>query len=197
MRLLERELRSRKEVIMDNLFEEIANEKMNDAIKAFEANLSKVRTGRANPTMLDGILVDYYGSPTPINQIASVSIQEGKTLVIKPFDRNSVKDVERAINASDLGLPVQNNGDVLRVSVPALTEETRKGFCKDVDKMIEEAKVQIRNIRRDANDDIKKDKTIPEDMSKAYLEDIQKLTDKMSTKVEEIGKAKQKEIMTI
>lgn len=182
---------------MDNLFEEIANEKMNDAVKAFEANLSKVRTGRANPTMLDGILVDYYGSPTPINQIASVSIQEGKTLVIKPFDRNSVKDVERAINASDLGLPVQNNGDVLRVSVPALTEETRKGFCKDVDKMIEEAKVQIRNIRRDANDEIKKDKTIPEDMSKAYLEDIQKLTDKMSTKVEEIGKAKQKEIMTI
>lgn len=182
---------------MDNLFEEIANEKMNDAVKAFESNLSKVRTGRANPTMLDGILVDYYGSPTPINQIASVSIQEGKTLVIKPFDRNSVKDVERAINASDLGLPVQNNGDVLRVSVPALTEETRKGFCKDVDKMIEEAKVQIRNIRRDANDEIKKDKTIPEDMSKAYLEDIQKLTDKMSAKVEEIGKAKQKEIMTI
>ncbi len=181
----------------DNLFEEIANEKMETAIKAFENNLAKVRTGRANPTMLDGITVDYYGSPTPLNQIASISIQEGKTLVIKPFDRNSVKDVERAINISDLGLPVQNNGDVLRVTVPALTEETRKGFCKDVDKMIEEAKVQIRNIRRDANEDIKKDKTIPEDISKSYLEDIQKLTDKMSDKIEEIGKAKQKEIMTL
>ena len=181
----------------DNLFEEIAAEKMEAAIKAFEGNLSKVRTGRANPTMLDGITVDYYGSPTPLNQIASISIQEGKTLVIKPFDRNSVKDVERAINVSDLGLPVQNNGDVLRVTVPALTEETRKGFCKDVDKMIEEAKVQIRNIRRDANEDIKKDKTIPEDISKSYLEDIQKLTDKMSEKIEEIGKAKQKEIMTL
>ena len=181
----------------DNLFEEIANEKMEAAIKAFENNLAKVRTGRANPTMLDGITVDYYGSPTPLNQIASISIQEGKTMVIKPFDRNSVKDVERAINISDLGLPVQNNGDVLRVTVPALTEETRKGFCKDVDKMIEEAKVQIRNIRRDANEDIKKDKTIPEDISKSYLEDIQKLTDKMSDKIEEIGKAKQKEIMTL
>lgn len=182
---------------MDNLFLEIAEEKMEGAIKGFEGNLGKVRTGRANPTMLDGIMVDYYGSPTPLNQIASISIQEGKTLVIKPFDRNSVKDAERAINASDLGLPVQNNGDVLRVTVPALTEETRKGFCKDVDKMAEEAKVQIRNIRREVNEDIKKDKTIPEDMSKSYLEDIQKATDKFIDKVEELAKNKQKEIMTI
>ena len=182
---------------MDNLFLEIANEKMEAAINAFSVNLTKVRTGRANPNMLDGILVDYYGSPTPINQLASVSIQEGKTIVIKPFDRNVVKDVERAINTSDLGLPVQNGGDVLRVTVPALTEETRKGFCKDVDKMSEEAKVQIRNIRRDVNEDIKKDKTIPEDMSKSYLEDIQKATDKAIEKIEELGKEKQKEIMTL
>ena len=182
---------------MDNLFLEIAEEKMEGAIKGFEGNLGKVRTGRANPTMLDGIMVDYYGSPTPLNQIASISIQEGKTLVIKPFDRNSVKDAERAINASDLGLPVQDNGDVLRVTVPALTEETRKGFCKDVDKMAEEAKVQVRNIRREVNEDIKKDKTIPEDMSKSYLEDIQKATDKFIDKVEELAKSKQKEIMTI
>ena len=134
---------------MDNLFLEKEKEKMDGAIKAFETALVKVRTGRANPTMLDGIRVDYYGSPTPLNQIASISIQEGKTLVIKPFDRNSVKDAERAINTSDLGLPVQNNGDVLRITVPALTEETRKGFCKDVDKMAEEAKVQVRNVRRE------------------------------------------------
>ena len=182
---------------MDNLFLEIANEKMDGAIKAFEGNLTKVRTGRANPTMLDHIMVDYYGSATPLNQIASISIQEGKTLVIKPFDRNSVKDAEKAINASDLGLPVQNNGDVLRVTVPALTEETRKGFCKDVDKMAEEAKIQIRNARRDVNEDIKKDKTIPEDLSKSYLEDIQKATDKAIEKVDTLAKAKQKEIMTI
>ena len=182
---------------MDNIFIEIANEKMENAIAAFQTGLGKVRTGRANPNMLDGIMVDYYGTPTPINQIASISIQEGKTIVIKPFDRNSVKDIERAINASDLSLPPQNGGDILRITVPSLTEETRKGFCKDVDKMIEEAKVAIRNIRRDANEDIKKDKSIPEDISKSFLEDIQKLTDKMSDKIEEIGKAKQKEIMTL
>ena len=182
---------------MDNIFLEIANEKMDGAIKAFENALLKVRTGRANPTMLDGISVDYYGSPTPLNQIASISIQEGKTLVIKPFDRNSVKDIERAINISDLGLPVQNNGDVLRITVPALTEETRKGYCKDVDKMAEEAKVHVRNARRDVNDEIKKDKSIPEDISKSYLEDVQEATDKAVKKIDELAKAKQKEIMTI
>ena len=182
---------------MDNLFLEIAEEKMEGAIKAFEGNLSKVRTGRANPTMLDGIMVDYYGSPTPLNQIASISIQEGKTLVIKPFDRNSVKDAERAINASDLGLPVQNNGDVLRVTVPALTEETRKGYCKDVAKMAEEAKVAVRNIRRDGNDEVKKDKSIPEDTAKDLQDQIQKTTDKFIAKIDEVAKAKEKEIMTI
>ena len=182
---------------MDNIFVLDANEKMDKAIAAFEENLKKVRTGRANPNMLDRILVDYYGSPTPINQIASVSVQEGKTIVIKPFDRNSVKDIEKAINMSDLGLPPQNGGEVIRITVPSLTEETRKNFCKDVDKMAEEAKVQIRNIRRDVNDEIKKDKSIPEDMSKSYLEDIQKATDKAIEKIDTIGKAKQKEIMTI
>ena len=182
---------------MENLFLLDAQEKMDKAIDAFNSNLTKVRTGRANPNMLDGILVDYYGSLTPINQLASVSVQEGKTIAIKPFDRNVVKDVERAINTSDLGLPVQNGGDVLRVTVPALTEETRKGFCKDVDKMAEEAKVQIRNIRRDANEDVKKDKSIPEDMSKSFLEDIQKATDKAIEKIEEHAKDKQKEIMTL
>ena len=185
------------EETMDNLFLEIADEKMDGAIKAFETSLLKVRTGRANPTMLDHIRVDYYGSPTPLNQISSISIQEGKTLVIKPFDRNSVKDIERAINTSDIGLPVQNNGDVLRITVPALTEETRKGFCKDVDKMCEEAKVQVRNARREVNEEIKKDKTIPEDLSKSYLEDVQKATDKAIAKIDELAKAKQKEIMTI
>lgn len=182
---------------MENVFELEAKELMDKAIANFQENLKKVRTGRANPNMLDRIMVDYYGSPTPINQIASISIQEGKTLVIKPFDRNSVKDVEKAINMSDLGLPPQNGGDVIRITVPALTEETRKGFCKDVDKMAEETKVNIRNARRDVNDMIKKDKTIPEDMSKSYLEDIQKATDKAIENIAKIASDKQKEIMTI
>ncbi len=174
-----------------------AEEKMEKAISVFEKNLTKVRTGRANPNMLDGIEVDYYGSPTPINQMASVTITEGRTLVIKPYDRSILKDIERAINASDLHLPPMNDGTVIRLTVPALTEETRKGFCKDVEKMAEEAKVAIRNIRRDTNDSIKKDKSIPEDSSKSLLEDVQKLTDSFVEKVEKIGKNKQKEIMTI
>ena len=182
---------------MDNVFVTEANELMNKAIAGFQENLKKVRTGRANPNMLDRIMVDYYGSPTPINQIASILVQEGKTIVIKPFDRNSVKDIEKAINTSDLGLPPQNGGDVIRITVPSLTEETRKGFCKDVDKMAEEAKVTIRNARRDVNEKIKKDKTIPEDMSKSYLEDVQKATDKAIENVDKIAKDKQKEIMTI
>ena len=182
---------------MENVFEMEANDLMNKAIANFQENLKKVRTGRANPNMLDRIMVDYYGSPTPINQIASISIQEGKTIVIKPFDRNSVKDIERAINESDLNLPPQNGGDVIRITVPSLTEETRKNFCKDVDKMAEEAKVAIRNARRDVNDMIKKDKTIPEDMSKSYLEDIQKATDKAIENIAKIASDKQKEIMTI
>ncbi|MBQ1478107.1 MAG: ribosome recycling factor [Erysipelotrichaceae bacterium] len=175
----------------------LAEEKMEKTVDVFEKNLTKVRTGRANPNMLDGIEVDYYGSPTPINQIASINVQEGRTLVIKPYDRNSLKDIERAINTSDLHLPPLNDGTVIRLSVPQLTEETRKGYCKDVDKMAEEAKVGIRNVRRDTNDSIKKDKTIPEDTSKDLLKEVQDLTDSFIKKIEEIAKAKQKEIMTI
>ena len=170
---------------------------MSKAIEAFEHNLSKVRTGRANPAILDGVEVDYYGSPTPINQIASVSVQEGKTIMIKPYDASSLKDIERAINTSDIGLPPQNDGSCIRITVPALTEETRKGYCKDVAKMAEEAKVAIRNIRRDGNDEVKKDKSIPEDMAKDLQEQIQKTTDKFIAKVDEVAKAKEKEIMTI
>lgn len=172
-------------------------EKMKKSIEALESNLVKVRTGRANPQMLDGIEVNYYGSPMPLNQIASISVQEGKTLCIKPYDASSLKDIERAINTSDLGLPPINDGTVVRVSVPALTEETRKGFCKDISKMAEEAKVAIRNIRRDANDAVKKDKTIPEDVAKSLQDDIQKLTDKYIENIDGIAKAKEKEVMTI
>ena len=182
---------------MDNNFVNEANDLMSKASANFQENLKKVRTGRANPNMLDRIMVDYYGSPTPINQIASIVVQEGKTIVIKPFDRTAVKDIEKAINTSDLGLPPQNGGEVIRITVPSLTEETRKGYCKDVDKMAEEAKVVIRNARRDVNDKIKKDKSIPEDLSKSYLEDIQKATDKAIENIDKIAADKKKEIMTI
>lgn len=172
-------------------------EKMEKAIQQFHHNLNKVRTGRANPTLLDGIEVNYYGAMTPINQIASISVNEGRTLVIKPYDSGSLKDIEKAINTSELGLPPQNDGSVVRVSVPQLTEETRRGYCKDVAKMAEEAKVSVRNIRRDANDQLKKDKTIPEDTQKDLLDQIQKTTEKFTTKIDQIAKEKEKEIMTI
>lgn len=172
-------------------------EKMAKAIEALEHNLTKVRTGRANPNLLDHIEVDYYGCPTPINQIASISVQEGKTLCIKPYDASSLKDIEKAINSSDIGLPPLNDGTVVRITMPVLTEETRKGFCKDIAKFAEEAKVAIRNIRRDGNEEVKKDKSLPEDTSKDLQEQIQKLTDKYVTKADEVAKAKEKEVMTI
>ncbi len=172
-------------------------EKMNKAIAALENNLTKVRTGRANPNLLDHVEVNYYGCPTPINQIASISVQEGKTLVIKPYDASSLKDIEKAINASDIGLPPLNDGTVVRITMPVLTEETRKGFCKDIAKYAEETKVAIRNIRRDANDEIKKDKTLPEDTAKDLQDQVQKLTDKFVEKTDAVAKAKEKEVMTI
>ena len=172
-------------------------EKMNKAIAALENNLTKVRTGRANPNLLDHIEVNYYGCPTPINQIASISVQEGKTLVIKPYDASSLKDIEKAINASDIGLPPLNDGTVVRITMPVLTEETRKGFCKDIAKYAEETKVAIRNIRRDDNDEIKKDKTLPEDTAKDLQDQVQKLTDKFVEKTDAVAKAKEKEVMTI
>ena len=171
--------------------------KMQKAIENLEHSLTKVRTGRANPNILDKIEVDYYGCPTPINQIASISVQEGKTLCVKPYDASSLKDIERAINSSDLGLPPLNDGTCVRITVPSLTEETRKGFCKDIAKYGEEAKVPVRNVRRDGNEEVKKDKTIPEDTQKDLQDQIQKLTDKYVAKCDEICKAKEKEVMTI
>lgn len=174
-----------------------AEEKMENAVSHFESHLTTVRTGRANPNLLDRIEVDYYGAMTPINQIASISVSEGRTLVIKPYDKGSLKDIEKAINASDIGLPPQNDGTVVRITVPQLTEETRKQYCKQVSKFAEEAKVLVRNQRRDANDALKKDKSIPEDESKAALEETQKLTDKYIEKIDDIAAKKEKDIMTI
>ena len=175
----------------------VYKEKMEKSIANFEKNLVNIRTGRANPQILDSVQVDYYGTPTPINQIASISVQEGKTLVIKAYDANSLKDIERAINESNIGLPPVNDGSVIRITIPALTEETRKGFCKDIGKYAEEAKVIIRNVRRDANDAIKKDKTVSEDIQKDLQDQVQKLTDEFTKKIDDLSKAKEKEVMTI
>ena len=173
------------------------NEKMTKAIASIEHELVNVRTGRATAALLDGIEVDYYGSATPINQVASISVVEGKTLVVKPFDKTLLKEIETAVNKANLGIAPQNDGTVIRLTVPSLTEERRKELTKVVAKLGEEAKVAIRNIRRDGNDAVKKNKELTEDMQKDAQEKIQKATDEFIKKVDAIAEAKDKEIMAI
>lgn len=180
------------ELIIEELIE-----RMEKAIESYQRELATVRTGRANPQMLDRIQVDYYGSPTPINQMASISVQEGRQLVIKPYDASSIKNIEHAILESDLGLNPQSDGNLIRLNVPALTEERRKEYAKLVWKYAEQSKVAVRNIRRDANDQVKKLNDISEDEKKRAQEKIQKETDSFIKKIDEIGKAKEKDILTV
>lgn len=181
---------------MIDMILEDTTERMNKTIESFQRDLTTVRTGRANPSMLDRVMVNYYGSPTPVNQIAGISVVEGRQLVIKPYDKSSIKDIEHGIYEAELGLAPQNDGEVIRIMVPALTEERRKEFAKQVWKFAENAKVSIRNIRRDSNDEIKKVDG-SEDEIKAGQEKVQKLTDKFVKEIDEIAKVKEKEIMTV
>lgn len=171
-------------------------EKMEKAIAAFERELSTVRTGRANAGLLDSISIEYYGVLTPLKQVSSITIPEANQLYIKPFDKSVLKDVERAILASSLGLTPQNDGVGIRLILPQMTEERRRELVKLVGKMEEQAKVAIRNLRREGNDDVKK-LGLPEDDEKGSLEDIQKLTDGKISQIEEIASKKNKEVMSI
>lgn len=181
---------------MIDLILEDTKERMNKAIESYRRDLSTVRTGRANPNMLDRVTVSYYNTPTPINQIAGISVVEGRQLVIKPYDKTTLKDIEHGIYEADLGLTPQNDGEIIRIMVPALTEERRKEFVKNVWKFAENAKIAIRNIRRDSNDEIKK-ADVSEDQVKSGQESVQKLTDQFVKEVDEIGKVKEKDIMTV
>ena len=172
-----------------------SEKKMEGAIEHLKEDLAVVRTGMANAGMLNNVSVDYYGSPTPLNQIAGIKVEEGRTLVVKPYDPSSLKDIEKALNIADLGIAPQNDGQVIRLAVPQMTEETRKDMVKKVNKMAEDAKVAVRNIRRDANSAIKADKTVDEDLQKDQLDEIQKLTDKYVKKIEETADKKAKEVM--
>ena len=176
---------------------ESSTEKMNKVIDHLNAELNTIRTGMANAKMLDRVEVDYYGSMTPVNQIAGISVQEGRTLVIKPYDPSSLKDIEKACNQADLGIAPQNDGSVIRLTVPELTGDTRKELAKKVSKVAEECKIQIRNIRRDANDAIKKDKTMDEDTQKDAKEDVQKLTDSFVEQIEKIADKKADEVLHV
>ncbi len=172
-------------------------DKMDAAIDHFQSELNTVRTGMANASLLNKVNVDYYGSPTPLNQIAGITVQEGRTLVIKPYDPSSLKAIEKACMIADLGINPQNDGQVIRMTVPQLTGETRKELTKKVGKMAESAKVQVRNIRRDANQIIKKDKTMDEDVQKDAQNEVQKLTDKYIKKIDGMEDAKSAEIMKV
>lgn len=177
-----------------------AKEKMNKSIASFTRNLASIRAGRANASLLDRITVDYYGAPTPINQLAGISIPEARLLVITPYDKTVLGDIEKAILKSDLGITPTNDGSVIRLTIPALTEERRKELVKIVKKEAEDAKVAIRNVRRDANDDLKKLEKkgeITEDELRGYSDDIQKLTDEFVLKVDELTKDKEKEILSV
>lgn len=176
-----------------------AEERMEKAILSLKRDLATLRAGRASSSLLDRIQVEYYGAPTPINQLANITTPDSRTLMIQPWDKSSLGDIEKAIMKSDLGLTPANDGNQIRLSIPALTEERRTDLVKMTKKFGEEAKVAIRNIRRDANDDIKKlEKTdISEDESRRHQDDIQKATDKYIAEVDKVLVAKEKEIMEV
>ncbi|RUM90069.1 MAG: ribosome recycling factor [Thermodesulfatator sp.] len=172
--------------------------KMGKAINAFERDLAHVRTGRASAALLEGITVDYYGSQMPLNQVASIAVPESRLLTVQPWDNNILAEIEKAILSSDLGLTPNNDGKIIRVSIPPLTEERRKELVKIVKKMAEDSRVAVRNCRRDAIDKLKtqkKDKEISEDEMYRLQDEVQKLTDRYIKKIEEILQEKEREIM--
>jgi ribosome recycling factor len=173
-----------------------AEERMKKSLAALGDDFNLLRTGRASAAIFDKIRVDYYGSPTPLNQLANISVPEARLIVIQPFDRNAINDIERAILSSELGLNPGNDGKVIRINIPALNEERRKDLVKQAKSLAENARVSVRNIRRDINDQIKSG-DFTEDEKKKAGDDIQKLTDRYVEKIGELLKAKEKEIMEV
>lgn len=174
----------------------ITEEKMENTISNLEKRLVNIRAGRANPAILDSVMVSYYGVPTPLKQLANISVPEARMLQIKPFDRSIISDIEKGIYEANIGLTPNNNGEVVILNIPALTEETRREYVKQAKQMAEEAKIALRNIRQDANNDAKK-LEIPEDDIKALQDDVQELINKYNKIVDEKAKEKEKELMTV
>lgn len=175
-------------------------EKMNKTISVFEQNLSEVRAGRANPAILNKVKIDYYGTPTPISQVAGISVPEARLIVIQPWDASILKEIEKSILASDIGINPNNDGKVIRLAFPELNEERRKELVKDIKKTAEEAKVAVRAIRRDGIDEFKKkqkDSEITEDDLRVAEEQIQKITDKKIEEIDTILSNKEKDILSV
>ena len=174
--------------------------KMTKTIDSFSRELANISAGRANSNLLNGVTVDYYGAPTPVQQLASINVPEARLLVISPYDKSSVADVEKAIIAANLGVNPSSDGEVIRISVPALTEERRKELVKEVKKIAENAKVAIRNVRRDSNDFLKKqekDGDITEDDLRSQTDDVQKITDDSIKEVDRLLEEKENDIMSV
>ena len=175
-------------------------EKMEKTISVFEEKLSEIRAGRANPAILNKVKIDYYGTPTPINQVAGISVPEARLIVIQPWDISVLKEIEKAILASDIGINPNNDGKVIRLTFPELTEERRKEIVKDIRKMTEETRIAVRSVRREGIDIAKseqKEGNITEDELKHAEDEIQKITDKYIEKVDDILAKKEKEIMSV
>lgn len=180
--------------------QQVLEEKMRKSISVLREELNTVRAGRANPALLDKIMVDYYGSPTPLKNITNISVPDPRSLMISPFDPKSIHDIEKAINIANLGINPSNDGKVIRLVIPAVTEERRKDLIKVIKKYGEDAKVAVRNERRDANDELKKQEKageLTEDDLKKSLEEVQKKTDKTMKDIDQIVVDKEKEIMEV
>jgi len=181
------------------IYLESAQETMDGALKHLVIELGKIRAGKASPQMLEGIQVEYYGSPSPLQNVASVNTPDARTLVIKPFEKRLIADIERAIRNSNIGLSPNNDGEIIRLSVPMLTEERRQELVKRVKQEVETAKVNIRNVRQDANNSIRKltKEGVSEDMVKIGEDRVQKLTAEHTTKIDKIFESKEKDIMEV
>lgn len=183
--------------MLDDIYRE-TRERMDKTIHALTQDLKRIRTGRASLSLLDGIRADYYGTPTPLNQMATLAVPESRLMTIQPWDASAIKEIEKAIMKSDLGLTPSNDGKIVRISIPPLTEERRKELVKIVHKICEEAKVAIRNIRRDSNDllkGMKKDGDISEDDAFKGQDQVQQITDEYIKNIDDIYKEKEKEIL--
>ena len=171
--------------------------KMKKAIETMEKRFTNVRAGRANPAILDGVTVNYYGTATPLKSLATISIPEARQLMIKPFDRSCLNDIEKGIYVANIGLTPNNNGECIILNIPALTEETRKEYVKQVKQIAEEGKINLRNIRQDSNNDIKKNEDLTEDEKDNLMDDVQDLINKYNKVIDEKEKEKEKELLTV
>ncbi len=174
----------------------LVREEMEEAILNMEKRFSNVRAGRASASVLDGIFANYYGVPTPLIQLATISIPEARTLMIKPFDKNALSDIEKGIYEANVGLTPNNNGESITIAFPPLTEERRKEFVKQVKEMAEETRIQLRNIRQEGNENIKNE-GFPEDEEKRGIDRVQNIINEFNEKIETISKEKEKELMTL